>query len=39
MRNLYTTELIATMSIGQIAFCKTSSLKISGRKFELSYWR
>jgi len=39
MRNLYTTELIATMSIGQIAFRKTSSLKISGGKFELGYWR
>jgi len=30
MRNLYTTKLIATMSVGQIAFRKTSSLKISG---------
>jgi len=39
MRNLYTTEVIATMSIGQIAFRKTSSLKISGGKFELVYWR
>jgi len=37
MRNLYTTELIATMSIGQIAFRNTSSLKISGEKFELGY--
>jgi len=39
MRNPYTTELIATMNIGQRAFCKTSSLKISGGKFELGYWR
>jgi len=39
MRNLHTTELIATMSIGQIAFRKTSSLKISGGKFELGCWR
>jgi len=36
MRNLYTNELIATMSIGQTAVSKTSSLKISEGKFEFS---
>jgi len=38
MRNLYTTKLITTMSIGSIAFRKTSSQKIPGGEYEIGDW-